>query len=132
MGDHLVEENNNQEAPVDDQNQVLSNDDMNEGGDKSNGNVSNPNIDQNKERADETPVKQEGGEPPRYGQETYPMRSTAAATNGAFRSQYAQQRERESSANQYRNSFTRDTYAGVGGFGRDFYDQENRSPGRYT
>ena len=67
MGDHLVEENNNQEAPVDDQNQVLSNDDQNEGGDKSNGNVSNPNIDQNKEKADETPVKQEGGEPPRYG-----------------------------------------------------------------
>ena len=62
------------------------------------------------------------------------MRSTADMTHGAFRSQYAQQRERESSANQYRNSFTRDTYGGVGGFGKEFYDrgQENRSPGRYT
>lgn len=60
------------------------------------------------------------------------MRSTAAVTDGAFRSQYAQQRERESSANAYRNSFVRDTYAGVGGFGKEFYEKENRSPPRYA
>ena len=129
IGDHLVGEKNRSQ-PVEDQNQVLSNDDQNEGGDKSAGNVSNPNINQNK--VDETPAKQEGADPRGYGQETYPMRSTAAVTDGMFKSQYAQQRERESSANQYRNSFARDTYTGVGGFGKEFYEKENRSPPRYT
>jgi len=52
------------------------------------------------------------------------MRSTAQDT-GAFRSNYAQQRDRESSGQYYRNTQVRDTY--VGGFGRDHYN-ENRNP----
>ena len=58
------------------------------------------------------------------------MRSTAAETQ-AFRSQYAQQREREASGQNYRDYQVRDTQ--VNGFGREFYEKENRypSPPRY-
>ena len=58
IGDHLVGESIIQELPAEDQNQVISNDDINEGGDKSNENVSNLNKSQNVE--DGTPAKKEG------------------------------------------------------------------------
>jgi hypothetical protein len=86
---------------------------MNEGGDKS------PMGDVSKEQTqnmDQTPPKVDNGQRQTQYQETYPMRSTAVDT-GAFRSQYAQQRERESSGQYYRETQARDTF--VGSFPRD-------------
>ena len=50
IGDHLVGESKIEELPAEDQNQVVSNDDMKEGGDKSAENVSNPNTSQVQEK----------------------------------------------------------------------------------
>lgn len=123
IGDHLLpEENQNQESMMQENQEAPLSDNLNEGGDKSQTNVSNNGGEQ---KLDQTPPKESNYQGASGYQETYPMRSTAQDT-GAFRSNYAQQRDRESSGQYYRNTQVRDTY--VGGFGRDYYEKENRNP----
>lgn len=99
---------------------------MHEGGDKSQGG----DVSQNQNKSmDRTPPKGDQ-RVNTQNTEAQPMRSTAAETH-AFRSQYAQQREREASGSNYRDQYVRDTQ--VNGFAREFYEKENRypSPPRY-
>ena len=101
IGDHLLpEENQNQESMMQENQEAPLSDNLNEGGDKSQTNVSNNGGEQ---KLDQTPPKESNNQGASGYQETYPMRSTAQDT-GAFRSNYAQQRDRESSGQYYRNT----------------------------